>query len=466
MKHTSLVTALTRRLVVVGALLTLLNVAFVTAYYSWDMDDLRRQNVFRQIDRLAGALSRDTVGALRFGPSGRLIDDYRIYPEAYAYRILDHNGVVVSESNADLVPTVSWATAEGPDTWSSTIEHRGRTVLLGSRHLDIGGLPVRIAFASASDPSSLVLFVFFDELFVHVVVALLPFALCLVIVNVVTVRQSMRPLVQAAEAARHTGHAATITRLPTADLPREVLDLVDAINDALGRLETALEAERAFTAEAAHALRTPLSILAARVDEHLPSPVAQAVRDDVSSLKRLVEQMLSAAQADTLVLNPDQRCDLANVARSVVGDMAPIAIGLQRQLAYEGPATILVNGDTDAVAHALRNLIDNGLRFTPPGTEVIVRVTGDGTLAVHDFGPGFPAEDRKMAFKRFWRGSPSERGGTGLGLSIVKRIADAHGAAVHIEDAANGGTKVTISFKIADGLHDNNQLGSGPINLS
>ena len=132
MKHTSLVTALTRRLVVVGALLTLLNVAFVTAYYSRDLADLHRQKVFRQIDRLAGALSRDSVGALRFGPSDRLIADFRTYPEAYAYRIVDHDGAVVSESNADLVPSDSWATAEGPDAWSSTIEHRGQ---IGRAHV-------------------------------------------------------------------------------------------------------------------------------------------------------------------------------------------------------------------------------------------------------------------------------------------------------------------------------------------
>jgi signal transduction histidine kinase len=442
----SLITVLTRRLVLGSVLLTLVNIALVMGYYSLDRDELQRAKIFRQISRIEAALSRGPDGALRFSPGDRLIDDFRDYPDAYAYRILDHDGRLVSEANPGLVSPDVWAGVAASDAASSSVEHQGRTVLVGSQKVVVGGRPARIGFASVGDPSRLVLFVFFDELFVHVFVALLPFAACLLLVNIVTVRQSMRPLIEAARAARETGHGTTTRRLPTAGLPAEILDMVEAINDALGRLEDALEAERAFTAEAAHALRTPLAVLSARVAQLPQIPGAHPLRDDVAGLTRLVEQMLSAAQADTLVVDPAMQSDLAAIARAVAADMAPIAIAAGRQIAYEGPDSCPVMGDADAIAHALRNLVDNGLRFTPAGTEVTLSVQEDGLTSVRDHGPGIPADRREAVFKRFWRGAASDLGGTGLGLAIVKRIAEAHQAQVSIADAPGGGALVSMRF--------------------
>ncbi|WP_291825649.1 HAMP domain-containing sensor histidine kinase [Bosea sp. (in: a-proteobacteria)] len=446
MRPHSLISVLTRRLVLGSVLLTMVNIALVMGYYSLDRDELQREKISRQISRLEAALSRLPDGTLRFTPGDRLIHDFRDYPEAYAYRILDHDGRVVDAANAGLVPPEVWAAVAASDAGSSTVQHEGRTVLVGSQKVVVGGKPARIGFASVGDPSRLVLFVFFDELFVHVFVALLPFAACLVLVNIVTVRQSMRPLIEAARAARETGHGTTTRRLPTAGLPAEILDMVEAINDALGRLEDALEAERAFTAEAAHALRTPLAVLSARVAQLPNLPGAQPLRDDVARLTRLVEQMLSAAQADTLVVDPAMQSDLAAIARSVVADMAPIAIAAGRHIAYEGPDACPVMGDADAIAHALRNLADNGLRFTPAGTEVTLIVEETGRLSVRDHGPGIPASHRDTVFKRFWRGAASDLGGTGLGLAIVKRIAEAHQAEVGISDATGGGALVSLRF--------------------
>lgn len=448
MKPRSLVNVLTRRLVVGSLLLTLLNIALVTGYYSVDREHLQRDKISLQIERFEAALSRSVDGQLIFKPSDRLAADFRKHPDAYAYRIADHDGRIIGEANVDLIPDSVWRSVTGSDAESTTIAHAGRDVLVGSQRVLVGGQPARVSFASSGDPSRLVLFVLLDELFVHVFVVVLPFAFCLLVVNIVTVRQSMKPLVDAAHAAREAGHTAAIRRLPTAGLPVEVHDLVESINDALGRLEGALEAERAFTAEAAHALRTPLAVIAARVRNLPTSPDTQPLRGDVTALNRLIEQMLSAAQADTLVVDPTMSCDLVAIARDVVADMAPIAISASRKLAYEGVERCVVAGDADAIAHALRNLVENGLRFTPPQTEVIVRVSQDGTLQVRDHGPGIPADRREAAFRRFWRGAPSELGGTGLGLAIVKRIAEAHGTAAVISDAPGGGAVIAVRFPL------------------
>lgn len=444
----SLVTTLIRRLLLVGAALTLLNVVFVTLYYSSDPESLRREKVSHQIDRLAAALVPAPEGGVAFRPSGRLLETFVRHPNDYAFLIEDAAGGTLAQANAGLVPAARWRVPDGPDAWWSDVPVDGRSILVGSRRTAVDGQGVRIAFAAAGDPSNLLLFVYFDELFVHVVVSLLPFALCLMLVNAVTVRRSLRSLVHAAEAARATRPGQGIAMLPTTDLPREVLTLVEATNDALRRLGAALEAERAFAAEAAHALRTPLAVLAARIERLPRSGALDAIRDDIAAIGRLVQQLLSAAQADTLVVDPQRRFDLAAVAEQVVAAMAPLAIRDERVLALEAQPEVTVSGDADAVAHALRNLIDNAVRFSPLGEEVLVRVTPDGTLSVLDRGPGIPDDRKPLVTQRFWRGDAADLGGTGLGLAIVQRIAQAHGARLRIADRAGGGTEISLALRV------------------
>jgi two-component system OmpR family sensor kinase len=440
----SLVTTLIRRLLLAGGLLTLANVVFVTAYYSSNPENLRREKVSHQIDRLADSLKLSVDGQIRFEPSARLSRTFTRYPEAYAFRIEDARGQMLWQANAGLVAADRWSVPNGPDVWTSEVQTGDRPVLVGSRRVAIRDTFVRVAFAAAGDPSNLLLFVYFDELFVHVVVALLPFALCLMIVIVVTVRRSLRSLVDAAETARQAGPRHDFAGLPTEGLPSEVLSLVEAINDALRRLSGALEAERAFTAEAAHALRTPLAVLSARIDRLPQGPEFKAVKADIEALSRLVNQLLSAAQADTLVVDPNSQFDLAEMAEEVVAAMAPLAIRDGLTLALETGGKVIVRGDADAIAHALRNLIENALRYSPKGAEVLVRVDANGLLSVEDQGPGIPEHARPLVTKRFWRANSSDLGGTGLGLSIVERIAQAHGASLAIGERAGGGARIAI----------------------
>jgi two-component system OmpR family sensor kinase len=443
----SLVTTLIRRLLLAGGLLTLANVVFVTAYYSSNPENLRREKVSHQIDRIAAALGVGEDGKITFQPSARLAGTFTRHPDAYAFRIEDELGNALWQANPGLVAADRWSVANGPDVWSSEVKGEGRSVLVGSRRVALKDRSVRVTFAATGDPSNLLLFVYFDELFVHVVVALFPFALCLMIVIVMTVRRSLRSLVVAAETARQAGPRHDFAGLPTDGLPSEVLSLVEAINDALRRLSGALEAERAFTAEAAHALRTPLAVLSARIDRLPQGPEFTAIKTDIEALSRLVNQLLSAAQADTLVVDPQSRFDLSAMAEEVVAAMAPLAIRDGRSLALETGGSVIVRGDSDAIAHALRNLIENALRYSPTGAEVLVRVDAKGQLTVEDQGPGIPQHLRALVTKRFWRANSSDLGGTGLGLSIVDRIAQAHGASLIIGERNGGGAKIAIGLQ-------------------
>jgi two-component system, OmpR family, sensor histidine kinase TctE len=110
---------------------------------------------------------------------------------------------------------------------------------------------------------------------------------------------------------------------------------------------------------------------------------------------------------------------------------------------------VIVTGNAAAIADALRNLIENALVHTAPGTEVIVELAREGTLSVLDSGPGIAADDRPHIFERFWRGKGVRTGGAGLGLAIVMEIVRAHGACITLSDRLPRGARFDLRFRLA-----------------
>jgi signal transduction histidine kinase len=248
-----------------------------------------------------------------------------------------------------------------------------------------------------------------------------------------------------------------LSPLVPATAPVEVRPLLDALNALFGRVGQALEAERRFTADAAHELRTPLAALAAQAQ------VAERARDDaerqhaiaqlvVGSRRaaRLVEQLLTLARLDPEAEAPAARVDLQRLAEEVCAAHGSLAIEKGIALSLDArPAG--VSGNADTLGVLLRNLVDNALRYTPAGGRVQVEVRGGERpeLAVVDSGPGIPAEARQRVFARFHRLAGQDSEGSGLGLSIVARIAERHGASVRLEDAAGGGLRAVVGFPSA-----------------
>jgi signal transduction histidine kinase len=271
------------------------------------------------------------------------------------------------------------------------------------------------------------------------------FAAATLAVGVWGIRRDLRPVRAVSERAATIAPEATGVRLSTERLPTELVPLVVAINKALDRLERGLTLQRQFTANAAHQLRTPLTILTAELDELAAGTQADKLRGDVARMNRLIDQLLRVARLDSAPMSTDSSVDLTAVAAETVKYLAPWAIEQGRAIGFEAPSgPVVVRGNTDAIADALRNLVENAVYHTPAKTEVTVAVSIDGTVEITDQGPGIAREDRERIFERFWRGPSAKTPGAGLGLAIVAEIVRAHGGAIEVGEAPGGGARFSL----------------------
>lgn len=274
-----------------------------------------------------------------------------------------------------------------------------------------------------------------------------PILLLLLFIDVVIFRGAMRPIIGASRLAGEIGPDRIDLRLPVAGMPVEVLPLVQAVNRALDRLDAGFRAQREFTADAAHELRTPLAILRTQIDMLEDRQIAGSLRHDVESMSRLVNQLLEISELDSFFIAENEIADLTAIAAEVASFLAPLALSQNRTIAVTGARRpVRVRGNADAIARAVRNLVENALTHTDPGTAVELAVAADGVIRVLDRGPGVPPGEREHIFKRFWRRDRRRGGHAGLGLAIVARIAEMHGASLAVEDRPGGGAIFALRF--------------------
>lgn len=231
------------------------------------------------------------------------------------------------------------------------------------------------------------------------------------------------------------------------DALRQMQALRDEAEEARAALERAMDQQKRFTANAAHELRTPLAVLRARIDGQPPSPDREALRRDIDRMARLVEQLLAVARLEARQITVTDGVDLVAVARDTVARLFPLALSMGLNLSLIAPDhPVPVRGDAFALEDALRNLIDNALRHSPPGETVEVTIhASPAALEVADHGPGVPPSLRPHVFEPFSRGT-IRRGGAGLGLAIVAETAAIHGATVSVDDRSGGGAVFRVTF--------------------
>lgn len=248
----------------------------------------------------------------------------------------------------------------------------------------------------------------------------------------------LRPLRQISERAGGIGPATISHRLPLEATPREIAPLVVAFNAALDRLEAGLRAQRDFSANAAHELRTPLATLRAQVESLLEPEERRDAIEEFDRLSRLIAQLLTLAEADGGDAPVKVSFDLVEMARGLTREMAGAILASGRSVAFDStPEHWQCQGAPGLAEVALRNLLENAVRHTPPGSEVLVAIDAFGRLSVSDNGQGVPSEFRDRLFRRFSKVDP-KNAGAGLGLSIVRRIMALHGGEARLEPSAEG----------------------------
>ena len=273
---------------------------------------------------------------------------------------------------------------------------------------------------------------------------------------------SLRPLQQVAQAVRERD-TQSLAPLPGAGLPDELAPLVQALNGLLQRLGQTLEVQRAFVADAAHELRSPLTALKLQLellhqagDASARAAATQALGAGITRAVWLVEQLLALARNEPgAAALPFAAVDLAEISRQALADTVPQALARNTELELRADAAVPLHGDAAALLVLVRNLADNAVRHTPCGSRVLVQVqpltpragaAAGALLTVDDGGAGIPAEDRERVFDRFYRRNAAASEGSGLGLAIVRNVAGRHGATVSLGDAPLGGLRVMVRF--------------------
>ena len=409
-------------------------------------NDLHQQAMRDQADLLARHLVLGKDGQLTLDLTPALQDLYSQAYGRYAYAVLDASGRVRFSSLKGQTPVF-------PDDPRSPeialLETRqGKAAISGvSIAHQIGDQTVWVEVGEDLAHRDVIIDDIVAEFFKRVGWITLPILLLLLAIDIIIFRRALRPLLKASEKAKEITPKTTDVRLSAQDIPSEILPLVQAVNQALDRLEAGFRVQREFTADAAHELRTPLTVLRSRIDALLDRSTAKALHKDIEGMARIVSQLLDIAELETFSIDPSEKADLRAICAELAEFAAPLAIAQDKSIALSGTERpVWINGNAEMLSRAIRNLVENAINHSPPGTTVEIVVDEAGMVHVLDEGPGIKDDDRELIFRRFWRRDRRRAGGAGLGLSIVQRIAEAHAAAVEVENRPTGGANFSLRF--------------------
>jgi signal transduction histidine kinase len=401
----------------------------------------------RHENEIARSLHRSPGGAWRLELRPDLKTLYERGYSGFAFAVLDHKNQVLFSSLANkgaLFPPLTGLS--GPRFVQRS---EGAAIYYGGafpERIDDSFLVVQVAqdLANADVVVDDIVAAFLKRIAWFIV----PILAVWLAADFVLVRNALAPVREASALARSIGPATLSLRLPTERMPNELAPLARSMNQALDRLEQGFRVQREFTADAAHELRTPLSIHRLRLNALPEGKVKQQLEADIDRMARIVSQLLQVADLESFILDPAQTTDLQGLCSEVVEFLAPMALAQGRTLDLaEASGPVWVRGDRHLIFQALRNLVENALAHTPAGEGVEVELRPDGVVKVLDRGPGVAETEREQVFRRFWRRNRTRSGGAGLGLSIVWRIVQAHGGKVWVEDRPGGGAAFVIKLK-------------------
>ena len=244
-------------------------------------------------------------------------------------------------------------------------------------------------------------------------------------------------------------------RVPVPSTDDEIAELASTMNDMLDRLQAASVSQHQFVSDASHELRSPVASIRAQLETALQYPddvdwpsVARIVLAEDARLEHLVGNLLAMARLEEGRLGPRSEIDLDDLVMAQTQRMTGVRLDLS------GVSGGRVWGNPDELTSVIRNLLDNAARHARTTVGVTVQETGPWVIVtVGDDGPGIVPELRERVFERFARlqeGRSRDQGGTGLGLALSRRIAEAHGGRLHVEDSPMGGAAFVVSLPSAE----------------
>ena len=270
--------------------------------------------------------------------------------------------------------------------------------------------------------------------------------------------RGMAPLSRIRDAIARRTHE-DLSPLAEAGLPAEVHEQVRVINDLMARLGRTIAAQQRFIADATHQLRTPITVLRAQAELALRARDADELRGAAGKLNattirlaRLANQLLSLSRAESRLAGELEVApvDAAALLEDVVESLVPAALAKQIEIRIEladAPAAVL--GNSPLLSEMLANLVDNAIRYTPPGGRVGIGVRQAGgwvAFIVADNGPGIPEAERQRVLEPFYRSAAAGVDGSGLGLAITHEIALLHNGRITLIDAPGGGLVASVEI--------------------
>jgi two-component system sensor histidine kinase TctE len=285
------------------------------------------------------------------------------------------------------------------------------------------------------------------------------------------VRTGLAPLARLREAVSGRGPN-DLAPIELESAPEEVRDLAGAVNTLLAAVQASVTAQRRFTSDAAHQLRTPLAGLKSQTElalrEAADQPALhgrlQRVHESATRSVHLVNQllMLARAEPESVEAIGRSRFDLRRLVQDLTAELVPRALAGGIDLGMDGdsdddglpPPALTVEGNALLIREAFVNLVDNAIRYAGRGAEITVRVrkdtdTGQAIVEVDDTGPGIPEPLQAQVFERFFRGTTEGRG-CGLGLAIVREIIERHHGRVTARTLQPRGLRMTVTLNLAD----------------
>jgi two-component system OmpR family sensor kinase len=282
-------------------------------------------------------------------------------------------------------------------------------------------------------------------------------------------RATLQPIDQITQTALSISRTEDLSqRLEVGGPSDEVGRLAATFNEMLARLETLFRTQQRFIADVSHELRTPLTTIQGNLDllhrgvaedPEARAETLAAIEGEAARMSRLVADLLLLARVDAGVRLEAQPVELDTLLLEVYRQARVMSDGVEVRLGHEDQAVVL--GDRDRLRQLLLNLVDNALKYTPPGGQVMLSLYQEQDwvrVEVTDTGIGIPPEDLEpgphgfpLIFERFYRADPARtraRGGTGLGLSIAQWIAQAHGGRITVESHLGKGSTFTIRLPL------------------